>query len=173
MKVRGPGRFCGVKVKSSLRCGVRIASRTWDVSSSPEAAPGESLAPHRSGAIRSPRCLAGPTRPSPGWCCLHSLTDKQPALAPTCGGPPGHRPPFISESSHCRRIWRPTASTERFQVGSRRQYRDLTRLTVGQMGRVPTTRGRARTSAARGRPRGRVRAPAARSVASDRARAEC
>ena len=46
---------------------------------------------------------------------LPSLTSKQPALTPTCGDPPGHRPPFTSESSNCRRIWRFTASTEGFR----------------------------------------------------------
>jgi hypothetical protein len=58
----------------------------------------------------------------PGRSCLHSLTDDQPSLTPTCGGPPGHRLPFPSEPRCCRRLWRPTASTERFPTSSRRQH---------------------------------------------------
>jgi len=73
------------------------------------------------------RCAGGrprAARASGGRCQgrgLPSLTYNQPALAPNCDGPPGHRPPFTSEPSRCRRLWRPTPSTERFQIGSRRQ----------------------------------------------------
>jgi len=63
---RGPGRLFAVKMKSSIRCRMLTASHASPLSSSPETAPGCPLMPHRSGAIRSPRCRAGSTRPSPG-----------------------------------------------------------------------------------------------------------
>ena len=53
-------------------------------------------------------------RPGSQGTVLPSLTYNQPALAPNCRGPPGHRPSFTGEPSRCRRILKPTASTERF-----------------------------------------------------------
>jgi hypothetical protein len=68
-----------------------------------------------------------------------SLTYELPAVTPTCGGPPGDRPPFTSESSNWRRIGRPTPSTGNVQTGSRRQHR-AQRPLLGGLGCLTRTR---------------------------------
>ena len=73
--------------------------------------------------------------------------------APPAPGPPGYRPSFPGGPSSVRRIWRPTASTEKCQVSSRRQRRHpITDLALNNRPSEWAARGRRADARRRSRP---------------------